>query len=363
VKLRRLSRRAVLGASAATLAGACIPEGRLKRSLEMTPRDIGDGWELGSPESVGLDSDRVRAVYERVFSDDEFINAISFSIVKQGKLVAEGYVQSADDIRRKEHIQSVTKSLTSLAFGVARGKGFFPDLDAPLAAFVHVSDPAKQSITLRHLMTMRSGIDVDNETFAIELEMKERHDWTGWLLDQPLHSKPGERFDYRDCDPQLLAAAISAETGESVETLVRSAVLEPLAISDVLWLHAPDGEPTAAHGVWLRARDLAKIAELVRSNGAWSGEQTVPADWIGLATAEQSGVDPKDPYTKGFAYGFYFWTVPELSAYSTWGHGGTFMLIVPERELTLVLTSMPDAGNDIGSELGDVVSLAKMLLG
>jgi CubicO group peptidase (beta-lactamase class C family) len=351
VRTRTLSRRALLGASAATLAGACIPEGRLKRSLEMTPRDIGDGWEIASPAAVGIDSDRVRAVYERVFSDDEFINALSLLIVAQGKLIAEG------------HIQSVTKSLTSLAFGVARANGFFPDLDAPLADFIPVKDPAKKPITLRHLMTMRSGIDVDNETFAIELEMAERHDWTGWLLDQPLHSKPGSRFDYRDCDPQLLAAAVLAETGLSVEGWVRGAVLEPLGISDVLWLHAPDGEPMAAHGVWLRARDLAKIAELVRSGGAWAGEQRVPADWISLATVEQSSIDPDDPYTEGFAYGFYFWIVPELSAYSTWGHGGTFMLVVPERDLTLVLTSMPDAGNDIGSELGDVVSLAKMLIG
>jgi len=359
----KLSRRGLLGAGAATLAGACIPEGRLKLPLNMQPRDIGDGWKLGTPESVGLDPARARAVYEKVFSDDDFINALSLLVIKDGILVAEGYVRELGDITRKTHIQSVTKSLTSLAFGVARSRGFFPDVHAPLASFLTVTDPAKQSITLEHLLTMRSGIDVDNETFGIELEMAERHHWTEWLLDQPLHSKPGERFNYRDCDPQLVASAILAETGESVEQILRSTVFDSLGITDVHWFHSPDDEPAGAHGVWMRPRDLAKIGELTRLGGTFEGKSLVPESWISEATRAQSGVDPDDPYTVGFFYGYYFWIVPEIAAYSSWGHGGTFGLVVPDQQLVMVLTSMPDAGHQIGSELDDIVDLAKILVG
>lgn len=356
-----MTRRELLLAMGALGLGACIPQRRLKRPLEMTPRDIGDGWEIATPESAGLDSRLVRAAYERVFSEDEFINALSFLIVCRGKLVAEGYVQRASDVTRKEHVQSVTKSLTSMAFGILHGEGHFPNLDASIGEFLPVTDPRKQAITLRHLLTMRSGIDVDNRRFATELLMPERRRMTEWLLSQPLRHSPGDTFDYRDCDPQLIGSIALAKTGRSIESVLRHHVLEPLGIQDVLWQHNADGEPLTAHGVWLRPRDLAKIGELLHRRGSHGGRQLVPAEWLDEACRKQSDVG-EDPTVRDFAYGFYFWIVPELRGYATWGHGGNFMLVVPEAELVLVLTSMPDAGSDIASELGDVVALAKMMV-
>ena len=351
-----------IGALGLAALGACLPEGRLKRPLEMTPRDIGDGWEIATPESVGLDSRRVRAAYERVFSEDEFINALSFLVVCRGKLVAEGYVQRASDVTRKEHVQSVTKSLTSMAFGILHGEGHFPNLDASIAEFLPVADPRKQAITLRHLLTMRSGIDVDNHRFATELLMPERRKMTEWLLSQPLRHVPGDSFDYRDCDPQLIGSIAIAKTGRSLESVLRRQVFEPLGIEDVHWQHNADGEPLTAHGVWLRARDLAKLGELLHRRGNHQGRQLIRAEWLDEACREQSDVGT-DPATRGFAYGFYFWIVPELRGYAAWGHGGNFVLVVPDAELVLVLTSMPDAGAEIASELGDVVALAKMMMG
>lgn len=349
-------------ASATGMLGACLPQGKLKRPLEMEPRALDDGWEIASPASVGLDPKRVRAAYERVFSEDEFINALSLLVVCKGKLVAEGYVQRESDITRREHVQSVTKSLTSMAFGVLRGEGHFSDLDAKVADYLPVTDPRKNAITLRHLLTMRSGIDVDNHHFATDLLMPERRHMTRWLLDQPLRHVPGEVFDYRDCDPQLIGSVTLAKTGRSIETVMRRHILEPLGIWDVGWQHNADDEPLTAHGVWLRARDLAKIGDLAHRRGMHRGRELVPSSWLDEACRKQSDAG-SDPGVRDFAYGYYFWIVPELGGYSTWGHGGNFMLVVPEAELVLVLTSMPDAGDDIGSELGDVVSLARMMVG
>ena len=81
--------------------------------------------------------------------------------------------------------------------------------------------------------------------------------------------------------------------------------------------------------------------------------------WLDQATVEQTETDT----AAGYGYGFYFWIVDELKAYAMWGHGGQLVLMMPEQELTLVLTSMPDSGDDIGSELEDEVELAKILIG
>lgn len=360
--MTRRSILAWLGSAAVAGASGCLSEGSLKRAVNLTPRSRGDGWRLATPERVDLSAKRIRNVYDRVFSEHEFLNALSLLVVRRGYLVAEGYTRSDSDATRKGHVQSVTKSLTSLAFGIQRSQGHFEDLDRSLADILTVNDREKRAITLRHLLTMRSGIDVDNERFAEQIVMRQQRDVTQWLLDQRLSSDPGKRFDYRDCDPQLLGAALLAETGESVEIIVRRDVFEPLGITDYHWEHTADDEPLTAHGLWLGPRDLAKIGELVRRQGNWRGTPIVPAEWIELATQQQSTV-PEEEATRGLVYGYYFWVDPELGWASAWGHGGNFVLVAPDEELVMVMTSMPDAGEQMGTELPDFVELARQLVG
>lgn len=360
MKRRDLLRAAAAAAACAAVPG-CIPESRMKRDLEMEPQDIGDGWQVARPEDVGLSSVRMREAYGRVFSEDDFINALSLLVVSKGKLVAEGYVRDAADRSRREHVQSVTKSLTSLAFGIARDDGFFPDLDAPVARFLDVRDDRKRGLTLRHLLTMRSGLDIDNTRFAIEAVMDERRDITRWLLDLDLASAPGERFVYRDPDSQLIGAVIRAATGRPVDAIVGERVFAPLGIRDTAWEHDADGDPFIPFGAWLRPRDLARVIELVRRRGDWGGQRIVSAAWLDEATRMQVVVPP-EAEEPGHHYGFYFWIVPELEAYAMRGHGGQILLAIPSRETSIILTSTPDAQWRIGSSLEDVVALAKIIL-
>lgn len=50
-----------------------------------------------------------------------------------------------------------------------------------------------------------------------------------------------------------------------------------------------------------------------------------------------------------------------LDAYSTVGHGGRFTLVIPSEEAVVGLTSMPDSDVDIGTELDEIVDLARIL--
>ncbi len=89
---------------------------------------------------------------------------------------------------------SVTKSFTSLAFGMARAKGFFPDLDANLDNTLPVP-ASKRDITLQHLLTMRSGIDVDNDRFGEEIVMGERQgSRSGSSHSRPLRARNAVRL-------------------------------------------------------------------------------------------------------------------------------------------------------------------------
>jgi CubicO group peptidase (beta-lactamase class C family) len=361
--MKPLGRREALrlggGVALATLGG-CIPNGRVKRPLEMTPRDFGD-WDLATPESVGLDPLSLLRGYERVFSEDEFLDTVALLVVCQGKLVAEGYVRDEADARRKEFIQSVTKSVVSMAFGADWPVGAFANLDAPVSHWLPVRDPAKSALTLRHLLTMRSGIDIDQDTFNIEVSMRRRSDVTDWILSAPMFAAPGATFRYADCNPQLLAAVVHAATGASVEDIARRRIFEPLRISDVDWEHTADGLPFGGYGLRLRARDLAKLGELVRRRGRWGAWPIVSEAWLRDATIKQS--DTTHSANRHIDYGFQFWVVNDLEGFSTWGHGGNFTVVVPRRELVVTLTGMPNAGDDIAPQLWHAVDLVQTMLG
>jgi CubicO group peptidase (beta-lactamase class C family) len=327
----------------------------------MTPRDRGDGWEISTPEAVGLAPAFVRRAFERVFSEDEFLDTVSLLVVCKGKLVAEGYTRDPADAMRKEFVQSVTKSIVSMAFGISWPHAPFDDLDAPVHRWLKVQDPAKASLTLRHLLTMRSGIDIDQDTFTVEAAMRQRRGVTNWILSAPMFAPPGAQYRYTDCTPQLLAAVIHAATGETVETIARSRIFEPLGITDVAWEHDADGNPYGPYGVRLRPRDLAKLGELTLRKGRWGDRTVVPDAWLELAT--QAHTETNRSASHGIDYGFYFWVPRELGAFSTWGHGGNFSLVLPSHELVVVLTGMPNAGDDIAPQLWDAVDLAKTIIG
>lgn len=145
----------------ACLAG-CITEPELKTPGGHEPAHLDDGWEIARPEEVGLDPAALDALYRRFFSRDEFHNATALLILRDGQLVAEAYARAPADPGALRHVQSITKSVTSLVFGTLHDDGTFPDLDETLGEILPASaftgDPRAREITLRHLLTMSSGI-------------------------------------------------------------------------------------------------------------------------------------------------------------------------------------------------------------
>jgi len=101
-----------------------------------------------------------------------------------------------------------------------------------------------------------------------------------------------------------------------------------------------------AHGLHLRPRDLAKIGQLVLDHGRWKGQQVVDSSWIAVSTQSQVDTDyDTEPNIRN--YGYYWWVLPDWQAVEAWGHGGNYVLIVPARNLVIVMTSLPYADDDI----------------
>jgi CubicO group peptidase (beta-lactamase class C family) len=203
------------------------------------------------------------------------------------------------------------------------------------------NDVRKRAITLRHLLTMNSGLAFDNEDFAYELFMKEEKEVMKVILAKPLFALPGQVYDYRDCDPQLLSGAIHARTGLTMDEIAASKLLGPMGIVDFYWQRNQDGDSWASEALFMRPRDLAKIGQLVLNKGKWNGIQLVSPKWIEQCTSAQSNPNGGQPDNSRFSFGFYWRIQPNNAAFEANGAGGQQILVIPEKNLVVVFTCEP----------------------
>lgn len=139
------------------------------------PSSIDDGWEIASPDSVGMDGAQLCTIAARL--EQRATKVHSVVVVRHGKLVFEQYFPGYDQpwgqpegqheftATTKHDMRSATKSVTSLLVGIAIDRKLIAGVDEPVLKFLPdyaaVKQPGWDAITLRHLLTMSSGIKWD----------------------------------------------------------------------------------------------------------------------------------------------------------------------------------------------------------
>jgi CubicO group peptidase (beta-lactamase class C family) len=137
------------------------------------PTDLHDGWTVAAPEQETLDPALICGIGPRLEALDE-AKAHGVVIARHRRLVYEHYFTGEDqrqsvslgtinfDAETKHDMRSISKSVTSLLVGIALDRGLLTDLDASAFSFFSEYDalrtPEKDRITLRHLLTMSSGL-------------------------------------------------------------------------------------------------------------------------------------------------------------------------------------------------------------
>ena len=143
-----------------------------------------DGWPVASVNDDKLvDRGALCRMADRLVASSANVHAVL--VARGGKLVFERYFKGSDEIngRRVENVtfdadtlhdmKSVSKSVASLALGIAIDRGLIRSVDEPIFSFFpELSDlrsPEKDRIRLAHALTMSMGLKwveaiPDNET-------------------------------------------------------------------------------------------------------------------------------------------------------------------------------------------------------
>ena len=304
---------------------------------ETLPPSSASSWPVSTPEEQGLDSETLAQMLLQIEMEDYKIDSVL--VVRNGYQVLDAYVHPFRP-GDTHNLYSVTKSVLSALIGIALEQGNIKSLDEHVLDFfpdreVKNLDDDKSNMTLEHLLTMTSGLECRDSYLYNNRGLEEMHktdDWIQYVLDLPMETPPGTKFEYCNGASMLLSAILQEATGMSALEYAQEYLFGPLGIRDVEWDDSPNRITVGYSRLFMHPQDMAKIGYLYLMNGLWNSEPVVPAEWVAVSTRTHVS-----PGTLQEGYGYHWWVAPP-QMYLALGYGGQFIFVIPDKDMVVVFT-------------------------
>jgi CubicO group peptidase (beta-lactamase class C family) len=272
-------------------------------------------------------------------------------ILRRGRLVARW-----GDTRQVDMTFSVAKSYLAILAGLAVADGLIPDLDAPVRETVRdggFEGPQNGAITWRHLLqntsewdgTLFGKSDVIDRGRNLAVEGQGRKG-----LERALHP-PGEYWEYNDVRVNRLSLALLRRFGRPLPEVFAERVMAPIGASpDWRWegyetswvelggrrVQSVSGGGHWGGGVFIHAKDQARIGLLALRGGDWNGRQILPAVWTD-ACRTPCALNPQYGLLWWLNTGGTKWPGASAESFCFVGAGGNVTWVDPAHDLVVVL--------------------------
>jgi CubicO group peptidase (beta-lactamase class C family) len=268
----------------------------------------------------------------------------AFLVVHDDKLLYERYFSGYERTSMLTSF-SMAKSFTSALVGIAIDEEHIKSVEEPITNYLpelREEDERFEAITIRHLLTMSSGIKYEeggNLPWSEEADDTKTYYSTNLrklALDSQVEGDPGEYFEYNNYNPLLIGMILERATGMSVSRYLQEKLWKPVGMeADGSW--SLDSKKSSFEkmesGVNARARDFARFGMLFAREGSWEGEQLISRGWVEESTRADTSTDPASDYQ-------YFWWLNTLNGedrhFYASGKYGQYIYVDPEKELVIV---------------------------
>jgi CubicO group peptidase (beta-lactamase class C family) len=276
------------------------------------PPLTGEAWETVAPAAIGWDA----AALDSAIAYAGARNSTALLVLHRGRLVAERYWRGWTPATAAQ-IASAGKSVAAVLVGGLQERGRLRLGDTVSAilgpGWSRAAPAAERAITVRHLLTMSSGLDEDLRVVV----------------------PAGTRFYYNNPAYFKTFDVIQRAAGRGVNDVMREQLSSRIGLRAAEWRAVVEEDGTPGFRLWMTARDMARFGLLVAARGRWAGEPVV-ADTAFLA-AMLAPQAPDNP-----AYGYLWWLNGQ----------GTYRLPGPMALPTYRGPLVPNAPPDLASALG-----------
>ncbi|WP_299211623.1 serine hydrolase [uncultured Aquimarina sp.] len=308
------------------------------------PKELGDGWEINNLKSQHIDTVLIYKLFSQMKNRKNKVHSIL--LVKNNQLIIEEYFNEYS-AEKPHDLRSTTKSIRAILMGIAIDKGFIENVNDPISKYLKTPipnknlDARKEKITIKHLLTMSSGLDCndwDKKSKGQEDKVYRKKDWLQYTLDLPMINDPGTVSNYCSMGAILIAEIISQASGMTIDKFAENYLFNLLGITNVNWGHTSDKEIIASgKRLYMISRDMAKIGQLILNQGTWEGKQVVSEKWVKEATTPKIKITEID-------YGYFWWNIPfninkkAVVSKTATGNGGQYIMVIPEIDMVAVFT-------------------------
>ena len=314
-------------------------------------------WTRQDPAAQQMSASKLSEMDEAI-KQGRFQQITSVLIARRGQLLHEAYFDTGAEAALR-NTRSATKTVTGMLVGIAIDQAAIGSRSSSILSILKPKkalenpDPRKPKITVEDLLTMSSILECDDQnqfSRGNEERMYLIEDWVKFYLDLPIKGfaawvpKPVDSFNHRGfsyctAGSTTLGAVVQTATKQALPDFARKNLFDPLGITEAEWQFSPTGLAQGGGGLGLRSRDLLKLGQLLANGGRWQGKQILSKAWVDASIAKQVQVDEQR------YYGYLLWIYPYMSkershpSYQMAGTGGNKVVIFPEQELVVVVTT------------------------
>jgi len=270
-----------------------------------------------------------------------FINSIV--VIRNGKIAAEKHFKGRD-ANSYQSVKSVSKSFLSALVGIAISKGIMSLDQKMIDSFPEyqefVTDTNVNNITLRHLLTMRSGVKGDEEFYSV---FTNSSNWIKTIIQSSLNFTPGTRSQYSTASTHLISGMLTKSSGMSTMDFAKINLFDPMGIVINDWARDPQGIYFGGNNMIMTTRNMAVLGLLYLNKGRLNGGQIVPEEWVNNSLVYSGSVGGTWGSLSEIGYGYLWWLgkVSGKNIFTAIGHGGQFVLCVPDYNLIAAVNSDP----------------------
>ena len=257
------------------------------------------------------------------------VNAVV--VYENDALVFERFYNKFDE-NSVNDLCSVWKSILSLTLGICLDKGIIKNIDEPISRYLpqfsQNINPRHRLITIRHLLTMSSGIHFLGGVHyhcPMSEQMRRSKDWIAYIADVQMTAMPGTSFVYKEWDVILLSALIGKACGGLSWDIAWEYLYKPLGITGEKWLVQNNGALNYG-GDKMTAKNMAKIGRLMLNGGIWEEQRIVSGAYI------KESVMPSQADS---GYGYLWWLTDK--GYQAMGFGGQEINVYPSKGVVAVV--------------------------
>ncbi|MBO6522890.1 MAG: serine hydrolase [Balneolaceae bacterium] len=362
-------------------------------------------WEAKTPQELGLNPDSIQAAVEfaqsmentnprnmemnhyQTFGREPFGDGVgpfkergdqTGIVIKDGYIVAEW-----GEPFRVDMTHSVTKTFLSSTVGLAYDMGLIRDVHDKVDEYMapvlvmEFDDNLPKSDDIGKPKVLEPFKGEHNSEITWDHLLRQTSDWEGTLFGKPdwadrpsgpraewitrERHKPGTEWEYNDVRVNLLALAAMNVLREPLPKVLREKMMDKIGASptwrwqgyETSWIvidgqlmQSVSGGGHWGGGMFISARDQARLGYLLLNDGNWNGEQILSKEWLDMArtpTEANTGYGYMNFFLNGDKEGLP--SAPESSVRHL-GAGTNMVYVDPENDLVIVARWIQNSAMD-----------------